>query len=471
MAKKLGVIVPYRDRVHHLDNFKKRITRYLDRHKIPYELIIVEQDNAKLFNRGMLLNIGFKYAKKLDCDYVVFHDVDMIPLHVDYGYSKIPLHLATGFRQQEWETPRMLFDTYFGGVTMFTIKDFEKIDGYSNKYWGWGYEDDDLLLRSVKKGLKLDTLTVKNVGIDGQKLKLNGVDAYVIGHNNINLTKKNTIFISFFPDELTCNHEKEKDDFTIFSIPGYDFAISYNSFSRYNFCAFDYMKNALYVKSKIKTNYQTNITITIDPDLKKVSVYQDGEFIGQTERYDFFLNYKKVPNFYIGAGNPNREGDPNFFSGYFDKFVIFNDVLSDEEIKKLSNNHDEGIMKEFNKDKQIQLYYNSKFIKEYQLLDLTGRGKHGQIVNCEIVDLTLDNKREIKIPYRRDSVFITQHHEDNGFFENKWKSQSTRWNQLRFYNEVLKNDDLLDNDGLSTLEFIEHGKISDNNITHINVGI
>jgi len=151
----------------------------------------------------------------------------------------------------------MLFDTYFGGVTMFTVDDFEKIDGYSNKYWGWGYEDDDLLLRCVKKKLKLDTKVVKNVGIDGQKLKFNGYNAYVIGENKLNYSKENTIFISFFPDELTCNHEKHNDDFSIFSIPGFDFAISYNSFSRYNFCAFDSTKKPIYVNSLIKTNYQT----------------------------------------------------------------------------------------------------------------------------------------------------------------------------------------------------------------------
>jgi hypothetical protein len=128
-------------------------------------------------------------------------------------------------------------------------------------------------------------------------------------------------------------------------------------------------------------------------------------------------------------------------------------------------------MKMFGKEKHIQLYYNSKFVDNYHLTDLTGNGKHGKIVNCEIVNLSLDNKRKINIPFRRDSVFITQHHEDNGFSGNRWKTQATRWNQLRYYNEVSKNDDLLDNDGLSTLEFVEHGKTKNNNITHINVGI
>ena len=48
---KLGVIVPYRNRYEHLQEFKKSITEYLERTGINYELIIVEQDNAKLFNQ------------------------------------------------------------------------------------------------------------------------------------------------------------------------------------------------------------------------------------------------------------------------------------------------------------------------------------------------------------------------------------------------------------------------------------
>ena len=471
MAKKLGVIVPYRNRPEQLETFKKRLTRYLKRNDIPFELIIVNQDDAKLFNRGMLLNVGFKYAEKLGCDYVVFHDIDMIPVHVDYSYSNHPLHLATGFKENEGDKPREVFDEYFGGVTLFPIEDFKKINGYSNKYWGWGYEDTDLLLRCRKKGIVLDDLIIKNVGVDGQKLKFNGVDAYVECPNLINTNQKLSIFVSFFPDELTCNHEKDTDDFTIFSIPGYDFSISYNSFSRYNVCLFTNDKQALYVNSNIKPNYQTNICVTIDPTDKIVNVYQDGNYIGSPDVFEKIYSYPKEKSFYIGAANPKREETPNFFKGYFDKLVVFDDILTEEEITTISNHHDEGIMKEFGKKNTVVLYYNSKFIDGYRLIDLTGSRNYGMITNCEIVELELDNTRKIKVPHRRESVFISLPHEENGFYKNKWKHQETRWNQLRFHNEVSKNNELLENDGLTDLDFVEYGKIIENNITHINVGI
>ena len=69
---KLGIVVPYRNRYAQLYEFKQSIKEYFRKTEIDYRLIVVEQDDAKLFNRGKLLNIGFLEAKKLKCDYVLF---------------------------------------------------------------------------------------------------------------------------------------------------------------------------------------------------------------------------------------------------------------------------------------------------------------------------------------------------------------------------------------------------------------
>ena len=119
----------------------------------------------------------------------------------------------------------------------------------------------------------------------------------------------------------------------------------------------------------------------------------------------------------------------------------------------------------------LKLHYNSDYVENYQLVDLSNNGNNGVIVNCDIVDLDLEKYEEISVPFRRDSTFYALSHEENGFFDNKWKSQVTRWNQLRFHNEVSMNSDLVFGDGLSDLEFVEHGLTKENNITYINVGI
>lgn len=458
---KLGIVVPYRNRFEHLEIFKKVISNYLEKKGIDFEIIIVEQDNAKLFNRGMLLNIGFTYAEKMGCDYVVFHDVDMLPFDVNYLYSSKPVHLATGF-VKDGINNRIIFDTYFGGVTLFPIEDFKEINGYSNKYWGWGYEDDDLLLRCKKNDIYLDEIKIKNQSNFTNALRFNGVNSYVKVKNKINVNRGKTIFISFFPDELICDHTKSTDTYSVFSIPGYDLSISYNSFSRYNFCAFDDKKNVLYVNSNIKTNYGTSMCVTIDKDNKKISVFQDGEFIDSVNMINPLMNYLKQEYFYLGVGDPNRTESPNYFKGLLDKFIVFNEILDENQIKDLPNNLVE---------ETIDLHYDAKFIKNYKLVDLSGNDNDGEIINCEITKNKIEEHKIIKVPYRRKSLFKLLTHEENGFLNNRWKDDCTRWNQLRFLNEVSKNDELLFNEGLSDLKFTEHGKTKENKITQVVVGI
>jgi len=462
---KLGVIVPFRNRHEHLHEFLDYINKYLISNNFDYEIIVVHQDNGRLFNRGMLLNIGFKEAESRNCDYVVFHDVDMLPIDVDYSYSDKPIHLATNFEIEEGEKKRTIFDTYFGGVTMFPTKDFAKINGYSNKYWGWGYEDDDLLLRCKYNSLDLNLLKIKNIGKKENVLKFNGNNAYVECSNIIDLNNDFTISICFCPDNLIFDPTKTSDEFTIFSIPGYDFAIAYTSFSRYNFCTFNNKLQAIYLNSDIKPTYKTNITITYDTSDCCITMYQDGIFVGKTIPINRFnARYRKESKFYIGVGNPKREIIPNWFKGTFEYFGYYDKVLNNDEIKDICNS---GI----NLTDSLKTHYDANYIKNYKLVDLSGNNNIGKIYECEIVKENIEEHKNFYIPHRRKSLFKSLKHDENGFIGDKWKDQSTRWNQLRFINEVSINDYLLENEGLSDLQYRAHGIEVNGPVRILNVGV
>jgi hypothetical protein len=45
-----------------------------------------------------------------------------------------------------------LYKQFFGGVVALKREQYMQINGFSNYYWGWGLEDDDMSIRSV--GLK-----------------------------------------------------------------------------------------------------------------------------------------------------------------------------------------------------------------------------------------------------------------------------------------------------------------------------
>ena len=146
--------MPYRDREEHLKQFIPHIKFYFSRDKldknISYSVHIIEQLGTKDFNRGKLKNCGFDIAKDV-ADYFCFHDVDYLPIWADYSFCDRPTHLI-------WHgLPKMdQRNDFFGAVCMLKKSDFERINGFSNEYWGWGYEDDELRLRCKTQGIAIE---------------------------------------------------------------------------------------------------------------------------------------------------------------------------------------------------------------------------------------------------------------------------------------------------------------------------
>ena len=91
--KRLGIIVPYRDRKEHLAQLVPHLAAYFTRDKVdsavPVKLVIVEQAPGLPFNRGLINNIGYALLRG-EVDYVCFHDVDFLPIWADYSYPELP---------------------------------------------------------------------------------------------------------------------------------------------------------------------------------------------------------------------------------------------------------------------------------------------------------------------------------------------------------------------------------------------
>jgi hypothetical protein len=150
--KNLSIVIPYRNREEHMAIFVPHMEKFLyDRGILRFRIRLIEQaatQEEQPFNRAKLLNVGFDIDKDW-ADYFCFHDVDMIPTEADYSYVNEPTHMATECSQFGYQLP---YGGYFGGVTMFNKQDFMEVNGYSNLYWGWGAEDDDMMLRCYAKG-------------------------------------------------------------------------------------------------------------------------------------------------------------------------------------------------------------------------------------------------------------------------------------------------------------------------------
>jgi hypothetical protein len=158
------IVIPFRDnaeqeRAAQLKKFVSHIKRY---HPDWVVLIIEQSQDGEKFNRGALLNIGARIADDNQLSYVIFHDVDLIPLKplVPY-YTSVPqnpIHIAKVWTSK-YDSPDFL-----GGVLSMSLEDIKKVNGFPNNFWGWGGEDDALRNRLKAKNINIFQPTMRGEG-------------------------------------------------------------------------------------------------------------------------------------------------------------------------------------------------------------------------------------------------------------------------------------------------------------------
>lgn len=154
------IIVPYRNRKEHLDILIRDALPLFEKYLKPFKVVVVEQNEGKLFNRALMLNIGFNEYRE-QSEYFFTHDIDIVPKEdcVKNIYTKEPLvknNTIMGILTSDCNT--------LGGIIKFDSETFIKANGFPNNMWGWGVED-----KALQNRVELMTINIEKNIISDRK--------------------------------------------------------------------------------------------------------------------------------------------------------------------------------------------------------------------------------------------------------------------------------------------------------------
>jgi hypothetical protein len=459
---KLGVCVPYRNRESHLKEFIPAVGKYLEEQGIEYCIYFGHQTDNKLFNRGAMKNIAAKHAFEDGCDYIVWHDIDMIPEEgCDYTFpNETPIHIATNISQMDY---KLKYEEYFGGAVIFSKEQVEKTNGYSNDYWDWGMEDDDLFWRCVLEGYADDSY-MKFSSEPKHFLSFDGKSSYV--HIPTTRSLRNLTSRSHTISVLVRAHQQEEKvpiwlvgdtdrrfcEYPILRRPGYDYGLSYNNSRAYTAQLWNNQREHLYQWMKRYENRWTLVTLVVDEnDIHfymngKESDARHGTGTHSPQHFEGMLKRYGMVDYYLGTTTSVGLNDVNkWFKGDIAEVKMWDRALSKDEVEQLITTPIE---------ENLILHYD---FKDGLVLDKSGNDNNGIAYNCE-------NKiEEIKIPYtiiphRRPGRLRCLPHKDEGLVKiegvDKWaKGETTARNERRYVLQMQQGKWDYKSDGIAQLNY------------------
>jgi hypothetical protein len=448
MSHKLGICITYRNRKEHIEKLIPHLTEHLNKQGIEHTFYVGHQIDDKLFNRGAMKNIAAHYAFEDGCDYVAWHDVDMLPYEeADYSYpDKKPVHIATKLSKYEYG---LGYDDYFGGVVLFTKKQVEKTNGYSNGYWDWGQEDDDLLWRC-----HYEKLTDKRIFKKYKNKRYAYFDAnksYIALETTEELNKclsgNHTISILFKAEQqpekvplwLVGDRKKKFIEYPLIrNIGSWTWGLSFNNSRTINMTVFDEENQYYNNWAKKYENQWTWVTMSFNDETKEMYLYVNDELITNqggvksNRPYTVGKNLRKhqmIDSILLGICTHSN----TFYKGSIAEVKIFDRYIDDvtEAIDghngiKLHVDFFDGVMD--NVDTNRFAEYNVKLVYD----------------KIEVIDNSL--------PSRRESRFECMNHIDEGYVNGKWaKGETTAQNEKRFVMEMQQGEIDYKNDGINQI--------------------
>ena len=190
----------------------------------------------------------------------------------------------------------------------------------------------------------------------------------------------------------------------------------------------------------------------------------------------------KEEKFLIGIASIEREEDRKSFRGFVSDFASWDTALERNEVQGLHQNSGMSYLiddNQYSSSKNLTSYYDFKhttFDKSYDyetgkvmnLVDTKSYGKVSQTIPKSIQNI---ERKKISIPARRKSIFKLIGHPPEGYSNGGWKYESTRLNQIKYYDQILNNKSNLTTDGLTTLKYKTTSKTDDGNYTFLSVNL
>jgi hypothetical protein len=450
MSHKIGICIPYRNRKEHIDKLIPHLSKHLTNQGIDHGFYVGHQVDEKLFNRGTMKNIAAKYAFEDGCDYVAFHDVDMLPdVNADYSYpEEHPIHIATKLSKYNYG---MGYEQYFGGVVLITKEQVYDTNGYSNNYWDWGQEDDDLFWRCHFENHTLNNIfkSYKNKVV----ANFNGDDSYISipTDRNISSCLNNDFTISVLfcaeqqvektPIWLVGDEERKFIEYPILRKRGsFTWGLSFNNSRSVNMVVIDRNSNHYYNYGKRNEKEWTWVTMSFDPETKEMYFYVNDKLVTNINDvvYDkpFIVNNKlklqdSIKPFLLGFCEHTKTHYKGKISEIkiYDKFIgTINDMIDSNDNLQLHVDFSNEITNKINDN--ICGINNIEFTNE---------------------DINVINSF---LPFRREGSFECMPHIDEGYVDGKWaKGETTAKNEKRFVTEMQQG--LIDykKDGINNLQF------------------
>lgn len=152
---RITIIIPYSGEEDLLKILLHRLHRILRKQSVEYIIFTVEYGKSALFQKGPLLNAGFKHVvKEFNPDCVIFHEVNLVPEDGRNFYQCLNhsvLHLSPSQSHLKYRLP---YRALLAGVVAFRPDDFIKVNGYSNRLTGH-YMDDDMAVRIRRNNMTI----------------------------------------------------------------------------------------------------------------------------------------------------------------------------------------------------------------------------------------------------------------------------------------------------------------------------